>query len=298
MARWAAPFYWWWLRQTHYDWVIVAFAGYGEATALRHSSRQAICVILHYPYQQVPHRYAEFKATGLAARATLLVGVSQFTARGAEAFFGKPCHVIPNGVDAEVFKPSEAMRAEMRQRLGISPTAPVIITTAALEERKGIQHVIRAVAALKPTMPDLRYWVLGNGPYRPDLERLIDNLQVGDQVHLIGSVNDVVPYLAMADVGCLLSYGEAFGIALVEYMTMQLPCIASQHPPFDEMIRPEYGLMLDEKQSDALIEALRDLLTDPAKRLRMGQAGRQQAIARYNWRDIAAQYLALFRLYG
>ncbi len=298
MARWAVPFYWWWLRQVRYDWVVVAFAGYGEAAALRHSNRQKTCMILHYPYQQVLHRYVEFKATGLAQRAALLVGVSQFTARGAEAFFGKPCHAMPNGVDAEVFKPSDALRAEMRQRLGILPTSPVIITTAALEERKGVQHVIRAVAALKPTMPDLQYWVLGEGPYRQDLERLIGDLQVGDQVHLIGSVNDVVPYLAMADVGCLLSYGEAFGITLVEYMAMQLPCIASQHPPFDEIIQPEYGLMLDEKQPNTLVEALRDLLTDPAKRQKMGQAGRQQAIAVYNWRAIAAQYLAFFRAHG
>lgn len=295
MARWAAPFYWWWLARKHYDWVIVAFAGYGEAAALRRIHSAKVCLIMHYPYQQVPHRYAEFKKSGLAQRADCCVAVSQYAARGAEDFFGKPCHAIPNGVDAEVFKPSASVRAEMRQKRGISAESPVLITTAALEERKGVQHVIRTVAALKAHLPDIQYWVLGEGPYRAELEALITQLDVAEQVRLVGSVDDVIPYLAMADVGCLLSYGEAFGITLVEYMAMQLPCVASQHPPFDEIIQPEYGFMVDEQKPTALQEVLHTLLTNPSQRAAMGQAGRRKALSTYSWQHMAAQYLALFK---
>lgn len=298
MARWAAPFYLWWLVRNHYDWAITAFAGYGEAMALQCIKNINICMIIHYPYQQVPHRYEEFKTSGLARRAKLLIGVSQFIARGAETYFGKPCHVIPNGVDPDMFKPLEAVRVAMRQKLAIPAAAPVIITVAALEERKGVQHVIRAVAALKPIIPDLQYWVLGEGPYRSELERLIGELRVSDHVRLVGSVDNVVPYLAMADIGCLLSYGEAFGITLIEYMAMGLPCIASQHPPFDEIVQPEYGMLLDEQQHDRLAEVLHDLLSNSAKRQAMGKIGRQRAIEMYSWRAVAQQYLELFRTHG
>lgn len=293
MAHWATLFYRWWLARGHYDWVIVTFAGYGESRALHFSPSSKVCVVLQYPREQVPHRYTEFKSTGLAQRADLVVGVSQHTALGAQAYFGRSCHVIPNGVDTGVFEPSRVLRDQVRQRLRLSPEARVVITLAALEERKGIQHVIRAIARLSETFPDLHYWILGEGAYRPQLEQLIVDLGVCNHVHLEGAVDDVVPYLSMADVGCLISYGEAFGIALVEYMAMELPCIASQHPPFNEIVKPEYGVLIDERHPDALIEVLHNLLLNEEVRHNMGQAGRKKAIEQYSWRRVSEMYLSL-----
>jgi glycosyltransferase involved in cell wall biosynthesis len=295
MAHWTILFYLWWLRRQHYDWVIITFASYGEAAALRRTSSIRICILMQYPYPQVPHRYAEFKKSGLVDRCSCCIAVSKYTASGVEKFFGKPCHVIPNGVDVEAFKPSAELRASTRHKLGIPDEAPVIITAAALEERKGVQHVVRAVAALKAHLPTIRYLVLGEGPYRAELETLVAELDAAEQVHLIGSVNNVIPYFASADVGCLLSYGEAFPLTSVEYMAMGLPCIVSQHPPFDEIIEPEFGLVVDEQDSVALQEALYALLTNPERRQLMGQAGRLKAISTYSWQNIAAQYLKLFR---
>lgn len=293
MGHWASLIYRTWLRRKHYDWVIVAFAGYGETAVLQQGMKSQICMILHYPIEQVPHRYREFRDTGLAARAALRIGVSQHTARGAEDFFGRQCRVISNGVDTKLFQPSGVLRTEMRERLGLSAQSPVLVTTAALEERKGIQHVIRSVAALSNLLPDLHYWVLGEGPYRPELERIIRELALVDRVHLPGVVNDVVPYLSMADSGCLISFGEAFPLTPIECMAMALPCITSQHPPFDEIIEPAFGIMVDETHSTALTDTLYDLLTDKLRRVQMGIAGRAHAITHYDWGSISEVYLRL-----
>ncbi|MBC7261362.1 MAG: glycosyltransferase family 4 protein [Chloroflexi bacterium] len=294
MARACVPFYLKWLLQGQYDWVMLFFAAYGEAETLRVLSRlrqQRHCVVFHFPREQVPHRYREFERSGLARRADRLIAVSTYVARGVQEQFGRECQVIGNGVDPETFKRSPSARAQMRQKLGIAESAPVLITLAALEERKGVQHVIEAIPALLPDFPDLRYWVLGEGGYRPELEAQIRRLRLEHSVSLWGNIEDVVSYLAAADIGCLLAYGESFGIAVFEYMAMELPVLVSQHPPFPELVAPSFGVKVDERDGQQVVNAIRELLLHPEKRRTMGQAGRQTVLRQYTWDHVAEQYL-------
>lgn len=294
MARVCIPFYLKWLLWGHYDWVILFFAGYGEAATLRILSRlrpQRYCIVFHFPREQVPHRYREFERSGLARRADRLIAVSSYVARGVEEQFGRECHVIGNGVDPDIFKPSPSARAQMRQKLGIAESAPVLITLAALEERKGIQHVIEAIPFLLTDFPDLRYWVLGEGAYRLTLEAQIRRLGLEQSVSLFGNVEDVVPYLAAADIGCLLSYGEAFPVTLVEYMAMELPVLVSQHPPFPELVQPSFGVMVDEQDSLQVGGTIHELLSNLERRQAMGRAGRESVLQQYTWEYVAEQYL-------
>lgn len=299
MARACIPFYLKWLLQERYDWVMVFFAGYGEAETLRilrQLREQRYCVVFQFPREQVPHRYREFAQTGLAGGADRLIAVSSYVARGVQEHFERECQVIGNGVDPENFKPSATARAQMRQERGISETAPILITLAALEERKGVQHIIRAIPPLLSHFPDLRYWVLGEGGYRSALEAQIRDLGLKRTVSLLGNVEDVVPYLAAADVGCLLAYGEAFGIAVFEYMAMELPVLVSQHPPFPELVQSEFGMLIDERDSQRVVESIQALLTTPDRRRQMGEAGRQQILKHYTWDKLAEAYLELLSI--
>lgn len=297
MAQFAALYYLCWLANGRYDWAMIAFAAYGEAAALnmlRPLRRQRYCIVFHYPGSLVPHRYAEFKRSRLAERAAALVAVSDYVADSVRDYFGRPSHVIGNGVDTAIFLPNAAARERIRREMNISPDAPILITLAALEERKGVQYVIRAMPALLRDFPGAQYWVLGEGPHRAALQGEIGRLGLENSVKLLGSREDVADYLAAADVGCLLSYGESFGMALIEYMAMGLPALASTEPPFDELIRPEWGLMVDTRDSTAVIEALRGLLRSPERRATMGRAGREQVTRAHSWARIADEYLRLF----
>src|SRR5215469_1532803 len=101
--RWlTVPYYFGWLAATRYDWVLIYFAGYGEATALgllKLVRRQRTCVVLQYPGDLVPHRYQEFRHFALARRADQMIAASQYVARGAGKWFARKCQVISNGVD-------------------------------------------------------------------------------------------------------------------------------------------------------------------------------------------------------
>lgn len=296
MGQLCIPYYITWLAQEKYDWVILFFAGYGEAKVLevlRRFKHQRYCIVFHYPLGQVPHRYAEFERTGLVRHADCLVGVSEYVARDVEIYFGRDCAVISNGVDPSIFSPSPETRASVRQQLGIEANTPILISLTALEERKGVQWVIRAISYLLPEFPNLQYWVLGEGDYRRSLETEIQKLQLEQHIHLFGRSDNVIPYLAAADVGILLSYGEAFGIAVIEYMAMALPVVTSEHPPFDELIQPAWGYMVEKKNSEIVATKLRSLLSNPNRCQVMGQAGRQEVLHRYIWAKVADDYLHL-----
>jgi glycosyltransferase involved in cell wall biosynthesis len=294
--RVAVPFYATWLLRGGYDHALLYFGGYGEAEALRlvRAVRNVpYSVVLHFPREQVPHRYEELKRLGLAAHAAHLIAVSDFVARGAEPFFQRPCVVIENGVDVEQFAPSAERRTAARAQLGLNDDAPVLVTLAALEERKGVQWVLRALPTVLARFPNARYYVLGEGAYRGALEAEIAALGLGAHAQLVGSVSDVLPYLAAADVGCLLSYGEAFGITLLEYMAMALPVLTSKHPPFDDLVHADWGVAVDEQDTPGVAAQIIALLEDSALRARLGAAGRQRAAERYAWPQVAARYSQL-----
>jgi glycosyltransferase involved in cell wall biosynthesis len=299
---WASvPYYVTWLANGNYDWVLVYFSGYGEGAALRILEAirpQRCCVVLQYPCEQVPLRYREFERSGVARRADRMIAASSYVARGARDRFHRACDVIGNGVDTSVFCPSRELRVATRQKLGLDASAPVLISLAALEERKGLHWIIRALPLLLDEFPSLRYWVFGEGDYRGTLEAEVRDLGLEKHVWMPGATADVVPYLASADVGCLLSQGEAFGIALLEYMAMELPVVTSRRPPFDELVQPSWGRMIDEGDTQQIARTLRDLLRDPLRRCSMGRAGRQHVLENYTWDRIADEYLRVLAPQG
>ncbi len=296
-ARVAPFFYLAWLAQKRYDWVMPFFGTYGEVTTLRLLPRRTrSCVVFHFPREQVMHQYVALERYHTAQRANRLIAVSQHVADGVEAQFGRPCMVIGNGVNADMFHASPAVRHDMRQKLNLSPDAPMLVTLAALEERKGVQWVIRALPYLLPQFPDLHYWVFGEGDYRARLENEIRSLGLTATVHLAGNSSDVASYLNAADIGCLLSYGEAFALTILEYMATELPVLTSVHPPFDTFVKAEWGCTVNEQDTQAVAEQLRALLLDPQGRKRMGQAGRQQVLAHHTWSKVADVYLRLLAM--
>ncbi|MHB9034781.1 MAG: glycosyltransferase family 4 protein, partial [Anaerolineae bacterium] len=240
-------------------------------------------VVFHFPPSQVAHRYREFKRWHFNRDAQHLVAVSHATANEVEAWSGRSCLVIGHGVDTERFRPDSGLRVTTRQELGIGADDPILISVAALEERKGMQWVIRALPFLLKQIPDLYYVIVGAGPYLPNLASLVSEHGLEAHVHLLGSKLDVRPYLCAADVMMVLAKGEASSISLLEALACGLPAVTSLHPPFDELIQDEFGERVDETQPHQVAAAVTGLLGDQGKHIRMGAAGRARMTAHHSW---------------
>lgn len=294
-AQAVVPFYVWNLLVGRYDFVWIYFAGYGEAEAMALVRRQRFGIVFHFPYAQVPHRYREFSHYGLIQKADTLVSVSQFVAKGVHEAFGRDSMVIHHGVDATRFAPDLNAHAAMRKKFGIEEDALLLVTAAALEERKGIQFALRALPLVLDRFPRVTYWVLGEGAYRSALEQETHALGMEQHVHFLGAQADIVPYYQAADVALILARGEASSLAALEALACGVPVIAADQPPFDELVHPQDSICVDETVPLQVANVILKFANDSALRRRMGDHGRARMIRDFTWERAAKAFLALMK---
>jgi glycosyltransferase involved in cell wall biosynthesis len=157
----------------------------------------------------------------------------------------------------------------------LSPTeTPVITMVARFIEGKDHDLLLRAFARI-PKGPRLR--LVGDGPTRASVENLARELGIREQVDFLGNRDDVASLLATSDVFVLASRSEMLPISILEAMRAGLPVIASDVGGVGEAVtHNENGFLVLSGSVSALAQALIDLTTDYALRLRMGHAGRQR----------------------
>jgi L-malate glycosyltransferase len=147
-------------------------------------------------------------------------------ARAAAHLFGLPPEEVPatyNGIDFALLEPRRP-RASVVAELGMPPASLLIGTSANIRGWKRLDRLIRAIAAL-PT-ERVGCVVIGDGPARPNLERLSSDLGIFDRVAFVGLKEHVADYLQVLDTFVLPSGPqESFGNAAVEAMGLGLPIV-------------------------------------------------------------------------
>ena len=164
-----------------------------------------------------------------------------------------------------------------------------------LREFKGAQFVLAAMGR-EPSLSGVRLDIVGEGPYRPELERRVMECGLGGRVRFHGWLApDAIPErYAAADALVLPSYAEGSPNVVLEAMASGLPVIVSDAPGCREAVRDgEEGLLVGVGDVAGLRQAIETLLTDADARRRMGEAGRRRA-EEFSWRSIAERHLAIF----
>lgn len=215
------------------------------------------------------------------------IAVSDEVAAGWRRELGVPAErisVIPNGVDVTRFAPDPAARAATRAALGIAAHAPLLIAVGRLEQSKGFQIAVRALAHLRERRPGAHLAIVGEGSYRPRLERAIAARGLQDRVHLLGyRPNAELPaLLAAADIFLMPSLcHEAFPMVIVEALASGLPVLATNVGGIPTAIDAgRTGVLLPMGDVAAWCAAIEALLRDERRRRAMGALARQVAVAR------------------
>ncbi len=204
-------------------------------------------------------------------------------------------HVIPYGVDLDVFRPNGgASRA---------PGPLRIICVASFEEVKGHRYVVDACARLRERGVDFVVDLIGGGPLRGEVERQIADAGLRDRFTLHGMLDRaaVAEMLRSADVKVLASSptreGKREGMpnVLIEAMAAGLPVVSTQLTGIPELVETGVtGILVPPADGPALAEALEELARDPALRRRMGVAGEEKARRTFDRQANAAALAALF----
>ena len=191
--------------------------------------------------------------------------------------------VIRLGLDLEgrVTAAAEARDAE-RIALGLRPNDVAVVWLGRMTEIKRVDVLLRAFALLHERVPDARLLLTGDGPLRPDLERLSRSLGLADVVRFLGLRRDVAGVLAAGDVVALTSANEGTPVSLIEALAAGLPVVSTDVGGVRDVVGDgESGLLVPAGDPAAVASALERLGRDPALRARLGSTGRADVVERY-----------------
>jgi glycosyltransferase involved in cell wall biosynthesis len=160
----------------------------------------------------------------------------------------------------------------LRRQLGLSDQTRVLLSVGRLSHEKGHADLIRAFHAVRPgrTENAVHLVLVGEGPERSNLIRLIRALHFEAAVTLVGHQEDVSPYYAIAEAFVLPSYSEGSPNVLLEAMSAGVPVIATSVGGIPEIVTDEIdGLLVDKQDLGALTSAITRMLGDKELRDRL-----------------------------
>jgi glycosyltransferase involved in cell wall biosynthesis len=202
-------------------------------------------------------------------------------------------YTVHNAVDAEYFDPDKKfdVRPSIREQFGIPGHAPFVGIAARMNPWKGQIELISAASQLRETFPDLHVMILGaNVPtMRTEYEKVAREGGIADRVHFGGYQKDVRPFLNEFDLFVHPSYGEPFGLAIVEAMAMRKPVIACGTGGVPEIItHGKDGWLVEERSAGAVASGIATLLSDGELRRQMGEQARKTVRDRFTPRQQCA----------
>jgi len=222
---------------------------------------------------------------------------SAFTARLVREITGKEAVVIPYGstIGDHDIPTVETVR-------GAKGKPATILFVGRLIERKGVPFLIEAMAHLKQHTP-VKLNIVGTGSRQAALERMAAEQGVQDDIHFLGRVSsqELARLYATCDAFVLPSivdrHGdtEGLGVVLLEAMSYGRPVVASDVGGIPDIVRHEStGLLVPEKDTPALVQALKRLLTDEGLAERLGLAGQAYVRAHFTWSSIVDRIIELY----
>ena len=191
--------------------------------------------------------------------------------------------VIPNAVDVSA-SPRAVPHGDVVE----------LISVGRLRAPKDFSTLARALARLE--RGSFRASLVGDGPDRSTIEAELNHLGLTESVRLLGDRSDVAELLAGADVFVCSSHSEGMPVSILEAMAAGLPVVASSVGGVPEVIDDGHtGVLVSPGAVPAFADALARLIGDRALRERMGRAGREAALDRYDLPLFRAAHLELYR---
>jgi D-inositol-3-phosphate glycosyltransferase len=229
-----------------------------------------------------------------------LVGCTESEGRDMERLYARSpaeFHVIPPGVDTDLFRPHN--RQESRHRLGLDADR-VILFVGRLDRIKGLDVLFQSVAQLRQELPyRLTLLVVGDAgtdrPPAPNYRRMANKLGLASTVDFRGMVPaaELPLYYSAADVCAMPSSYESFGTAAIEAMACQTPVVAFGVGGLATTVHDgRTGFLATPGRTDEYAAKLRAAL-ECDHLATMGRRGRL-FVHRFSWSDVVARHLELY----
>lgn len=188
-----------------------------------------------------------------------------------------PTRVVGFGVDSDAFSPGTG-----------PPETPSILFLANLQRRKGIFELIDAFERLTGASREARLVIAGGGFDERAVRARAKASPRHADIDLLGNVgrHEVAGLLRSSSLYCLPSYGEPFGLSILEAMSCSLPVVATRAGGLPHIVPSGGGRLVPVCNPVALSSALNEVLTDPETAREMGARNRREVLDRFDWERI------------
>ena len=190
----------------------------------------------------------------------------------------------PAGVDVDQFSVDRILD-DIRQNYNLDDSHFVVGIVSVLRSWKGHRYLIEAIKGLIGFIPNIRLIIIGDGPQKENIEKLIQELDIKDYVILTGHQADPAPFYRAMDIMVLPSYaGEATSQVLPQAMLMGKPVISTDTGGLSEVVvHNQTGLIVPTKSSKKIGEAIQLLFSDSNLRTRLSKQGKTHAVSNFTF---------------
>lgn len=191
-----------------------------------------------------------------------------------------------SGVDLQRFAPSAKRRQERRTELGIADDEMLLTFVGRLVKEKGVDELLNTFGTFAKEEPQAKLALVGHADRGRQIRRKLRAEGLEKRVLMTGGVpaTEVVSYLNATDLFVFPSWDEGLPNVIKEAGACALPIVATNVGGIPEIIEDGMtGLLVPAHDQDALLKAMRELVADPGRRSRFGEAARKFISTKYNY---------------
>ncbi len=234
-------------------------------------------------------REIEWGGTYVAERIICVSGALRNEVQGLYSVPTDKMHVVYNGVDVRRFDANITNRCARRE-YGIGADDPFVLFAGRMTWQKGPDLLVEALPGVLEDHPQAKFVFAGEGDMRPGLEQRAAALGVAPATRFLGhrSGGDLVNLFKSADVVCVPSRNEPFGIVILEAWSARKPVVTTRNGgPGEFVTHQDTGLTVSDNR-ESIGWGVGSVLADKSNGQRMGRNGRRQAESRFTWDTVAA----------
>ena len=188
--------------------------------------------------------------------------------------------VVYYGIDVDLFANVDGSEnGRLRQSFNLTENDLIMLMLCRLHYPRDFDMLLKGMHAIVPQHPNAHLLIAGEGPQQTELEAKITQLNLTNNVHLIGLRRDIPELLGLADINVLTSLGgDGFPISSMEAQAAGVPVVITDDAGSREsVLHGETGFVVPMGDAAKLAEAFSTLLSDANLRQKMGEAGRKRA---------------------
>lgn len=249
------------------------------------NNRMALLTRLQVPASINLENALFHKATKITAVASSVA--SELPAYGINS---EEIEVMGNGVDTRVFYPAKVKPAYLR---------PYVLTACRLSVRKGLEDLIQCAQRVMEKFPGLDFIIAGEGHLRNSLQNQINQLGIGERVHLIGHISDrhqMARLYQGAQVFVHPAHYEGLPTVLLEAMACKQVVVSTAVSGALDVIQDGWnGLLVPPHDPKAMAQAISRILESPSLSKKLSHNAYNTIVTRYTWHEISRNYVKQYQ---